>query len=324
MGAGKYSGEGQEECAAMTTTPKLGITVYTESRTGGPPPPGTWWDLKSIIGHGLGAVEGDTDLYVKKVLDLRMRTKDHAAAVKWLEEVSKDESAQDKFFSAYFVDLSVPHVNGNNLPAYASAGKVDDLGKLARSKGSFEDAYTSAVGCTKDGCKAYQKAILQLLGNRDDVKLNLYKAAKAERQKYGLDVMPEKIKFLTRFTQAQKKPQIDVIFGSDNYRNKFTCARHTEILSGILFEAGNVYSGNYGGGDRDPTQAQETAVFVHNARQVAGIARQHPVTQNDWRNLMTLILATDTDLKTFKCTKMAVDAFTGSVHDLSSGLKVAY
>jgi len=308
----------------MTTTTKLGISVYTESRTGGPPPPGTWWDLKSIIDHGLGAVGGDKDLYVKKVLNLRLHTKDHKSAVEWLKEVSKDESAQDKFFSAYFVDLSLPHVTGNNLACYASTGKANDLGKLTRNKGVYEDAYTSAVGCTKDGCKAYQMAILQLLGSRDDVRVNLYKPAKPTRDKYGLTAMPEKIKFQTSFTQAYQKPQIDVLFGSDNYKTNFTCARHTEILSGILFEAGNVYTGNYGGGDRKPTQTQETAVFVHNARQVAGIARHHPITQNDWRNLMTLILATDTDLKTFKCTNMAVSAFTGSVHDLSSGQRVSY
>ena len=180
--------------------------------------------------------------------------------------------------------------------------KLDDL----TLSGSYADAITGAVTCGDAGCEAYQEAILTLLKNRADVRVNAYKTPGTKLAEYGQDRMPEKVKFYTRLRQSDGRPQIEVLFAKDTYKTSSTHARHVEILSGILFEAGNVYCGNY----HQPSQKKEATVFTHNVRQVMGIAKRHPITQTDWRNLMTLLLATDINVTTFKTTEMAVRAFT--------------
>jgi len=303
----------------MSTTSKLGISVYTElGRTGGPPPPKNWWDLDGILGLGLATSQNSLETYFAKVLSLRIPSGKHDVG-KRLKDLAKDKM-QDVFFASVFLDPSAASIGGNNLPPEKSAGTVAQLTELDTS-GSYADAVTQALQCTDAGCKAYQEAILDLLKDRSDVRLNAYRnTSPVKLKEYGQDVMKEKVKFYTKLRMSDSRPQIEVLFASEKYKNSSSHARHVEILSGILFEAGNVYCGNY----IKPTKKKETEVFVHNARQVLGIARSHPVTQTDWRNVMTLLLATDVNVTTFKCTQMAFEAFAGADHDVSSKMKVGY
>jgi len=303
----------------MSTIRRLGISVYTElGRTGGPPPPKNWWDLDGILKLGLDVNEKDLPTYFKKVLSLRI-PKGEQDIEKQLRELAKGKSLQDVFFESVFLDLSAANVHGNILQCQKSVGKVAKLTDLTIG-GSYANAITGAMECTDAGCEAYQKAILELLRDRADVRVNAYKTPGAKLQEYGQVVMPEKVKFYTRLRRSDSRPQIEVLFASEKYKNPSSHARHVEILSGVLFEAGNVYCGNYD----PPSQRKETEVFAHNTRQVIGIARNHPITQTDWRNMMTLLLTTDINITTFKCTALAIRAFTVSAHDISSKMKVDY
>ncbi len=199
---------------------------------------------------------------------------------------------------------------------------IKQLSDLKVTGGVYGAPITAALECREFGCKAYQDEIFSLLQPCGNTEIN--GGFSTKKQEWGQDVLPEKVKAYT--VKPEREPNMDVVirlrFAAPNYKTDTSHSRHAEILSGILFEAGNVYIRNFGG---RASQIREAHVTCHNVRQVARIAKKnYPITQNDWRNLMQLLFETKVKTETFQCTGDYISAFRGGKHDVGGSFQITY
>ncbi|WP_022668429.1 hypothetical protein [Desulfospira joergensenii] len=242
----------------------------------------------------------------------------------WLKSLWKKEKAPIEILKMLKVRLGEVG-NGCNLTYSPYQRKtIANLSELV-VKGLYSIPVKTALGCTDAGCVAYQQEIFSLLSNSGNVVINAGVTIGSNLKKeYGQIAVPEKVKVYTVLPEreANMPVQIRVKFASKKYlESSAVHSRHVEILSGILFEAGNVYTGNFGANASKDTEAK---VAAHNTRQVARIAKNYPITQNDWRNLMKLFFATNVSALTFQCTANYVTAFKSGSHDIGANLQTNY
>jgi len=287
------------------------VRVYSSRPTAGPPD-GRWWDLSGIYNEA-------GKLGFKPKFDLKkLNVKLNSVVISQLGDGKPETYAVEELH--FFGDFRMINLDATVFrreDVEEGGGNITRLTDLMTYKTSnHSKSGLKSLECNERGCSQYQVEIHDLLLNRKDIDIHSEMLLDDVLRKWNWPMNTARIKAECVEWAARSKPRIRVRLPKVHYQNSgnLTCEDHNTILSGILFEAGNIYCGNWKVSDE--TSRLETCVTVDNCRRVLRIVGAgHPISQNDWRNLMALVIGMGVDLTTFEVTARALRYFGGTGHD---------
>jgi hypothetical protein len=289
-------------------------------------PNGEWYDVGMFIEVGRRRFPSDDKYYEFLKSRVESPTEERGGKLRTLLECVKGmRSVPLHLLKGLKLDLGGASVNCQLPPGHAlkgtptnvPLGSVSDLENI-NTVGAYKNTIDMAIKCLIGNCVAYKMEMFQLLRNNGGVCINAGPTITGDQRKVaGQDKLPYLVGFSTFLPNDNIKDnvKIKVRFAHTDYK-KGGCTQHIEVLSGLLFESGNVYAGNFGAAASDNLEAQVT---LDNTRRVARIASAgHKITQNDWRNLMLAVFGSDVDLGSFYFTANYLKVWKSFNHSVAS------
>ena len=257
----------------ITVSEGAGRGKQTAGRAGKP-----WWDMSGQIQIALTKMNPKTKHkeWLNALLTKLQEGKDASS----IEELKLDFSSVK--FSGKLKRTKIQ---------YGTKHSKVKLPDRVQGYGDLPNGLRAALKCNKKSCAPYLPHIETLLKDFPEVEIlgrAHSKKTKEEHKQAGWGAKSWKISAYCQKPQyTPSHPRIFVSTTAAYRKGALCCEDHVTLLSGILFEAGNVYVGNTD--VKTDTHEQEVPVTLYNVARVLDIiAKGGMVSQNDWRNVIGL------------------------------------